>query len=535
MNSILINNEYKIYDNLIEFEEYYLIKDNNAYKIIVEKRSNEIIFKCKNYETKLYNNDLSVIIKSKFNSIDEAYDYIINLFNENKAKIKYILIKKEIKLIFQLCIYNKEKNIEIILLYKKNKNCIINEINKSFSKINNNIIDLRKEIKLLKKEAEELKIKNNKLYNNEKVSLKINNSQQNLEENKSIEISKNKNIKSKDNIEIKSNPKDIQYYEDITEDSYSYYYLDNTFSIFNSINNICYLIYSTKKKSIISYNLKNNSIISEIKNAHNEQISNFRYYLDIINKRDLIISISSCDNNIKLWNFYNWECLLNIKNVNKNGYLNSACIFRNIQYNFIIASNFTWFDNSESIKIFDLKGNKIKEINDSKNNTVFIDVYYDNKLSKNYIITGNIGHIKSYDYNKNKLYYKYSESNKDNKIHYSVIIHESEQLVKLIESSGDGNIRIWNFHSGNLLKKINVSDYYRLYGLCLWNNEYLFVGCEDKKIRIIEINKGIIIKNLIGHNNSILTIKKIIHPLYGESLISQAYESDKIKLWINKK
>ena len=149
MNSILINNEYKIYDNLIEFEEYYLLKDNNAYKIIVEKRRDEIIFKCKNYETKLYNNDLSVIIKSKFNSIDEAYDYIINIFDENKAKIKYILIKKEIKLILQLCIYNKEKNIEIILLYKKNTNDIINEINKSFSKIFNNIIDLRKEIKSL--------------------------------------------------------------------------------------------------------------------------------------------------------------------------------------------------------------------------------------------------------------------------------------------------------------------------------------------------------------------------------------------------
>ena len=227
--------------------------------------------------------------------------------------------------------------------------------------------------------------------------------------------------------------------------------------------------------------------------------------------------------------------MLNIKNVNKNGYLNSGCIFTNIKYNFIITSNFTWFDKSESIKVFDLKGNKIKEINDSKDNTAFIDIYYDHKLSKNYIITGNIGHIKSYDYNKNKLYYKYSENSKDTKIHYSVIIHESEQMVKLIESSGDGNIRIWNFHSGNLLKKINVSDYYRLYGLCLWNNEYLFVGCEDKKIRIIEINKGVIIKNLIGHNNSILTIKKIIHPLYGESLISQAYESDKIKLWINKK
>ena len=35
----------------------------------------------------------------------------------------------------------------------------------------------------------------------------------------------------------------------------------------------------------------------------------------------------------------------------------------------------------ESIKVFDFNGKKIKEMNDSKDNTVFIDSYYDNKIS----------------------------------------------------------------------------------------------------------------------------------------------------------
>ncbi len=37
---------------------------------------------------------------------------------------------------------------------------------------------------------------------------------------------------------------------------------------------------------------------------------------------------------------------------------------------------------------------------------LYIDVYYDKALCKNYILTGQECFIKSYDYNENKLYHK---------------------------------------------------------------------------------------------------------------------------------
>ena len=61
-------------------------------------------------------------------------------------------------------------------------------------------------------------------------------------------------------------------------------------------------IYIDKKNSIISYDIINNRKINEIKNAHKEYITYLRYYLDNINNRDLFISISYINNNIKLWN-----------------------------------------------------------------------------------------------------------------------------------------------------------------------------------------------------------------------------------------
>ena len=327
---------------------------------------------------------------------------------------------------------------------------------------------------------------------------------------------------------LKKDVENIQYISDLTKESYSYFYLDNTFTVFNSIDNILYLIYGTINKSIISCNLLEDKKVIEIKNAHKELITNFRYYLDKKNKRDLVISLSY-DNNIKLWNINNWECLSDIEEINKNGYLLSACFLHDNNNYYIITSNYS--DNSELLKVFDLNGNKVKELKNSGDDASFIDTYYDIKLNKNYIVTGNIGYVKSYDYIEEKLYHEYRENDLED--HCSIIIFDKDEIIKMIESSGDGNIRIWNFHTGELLQKLTITKK-RLFGMCLWDDEYLFVGCEDKTIKLIEIKSGEIINNLIGYNKVILTIKKIMHPKYGKCLLSQGNYNNQIKLWANK-
>ena len=351
------------------------------------------------------------------------------------------------------------------------------------------------------------------------------------EKNQYKEINNNKHLSNnKDNDEKLD---DIQFLENIVEDSFSRYWLDNTFCLFKSINNIIYIIYANENKSIILYHLIKNKKINEIKNAHNEYITNFRYYFDKICIRDLIISISCDDNNIKLWNIQNLELLADIKNINKDGYLYSAYFLTDKNQNYFITSNCNFEEKPcELIKIFDFNGNKIKEIENSNDRTYIIDSYYEKKKDKNYIIAGYCGYVKSYDYSKNKVYHKYDEN--DNKFHNSIIINSREDIVKLIESSCSGNIVIWNFHSGELLKRIRVSDEW-IYGICMWNIHFLFVGCKDGIIKLIELNKGKIVKDLIDHNNKVLTIKKINLPKYGQCLISQNCSNSYLKLWGIKK
>ena len=332
--------------------------------------------------------------------------------------------------------------------------------------------------------------------------------------------------------EYKTNPTNIEYYSDLTKDSYCQYsFLDNIFNIFKSINNILYLIYTNEMKSIFFYDLINNQKINEIKKAHKMTIFNIRHYLDTINKRDLIISISF-GNNIKLWNINNLECLFYFNHIYDCGTIYSACFINDNNKNYIITSNSDFPSNFGMIKIYDFEGNKVKEINESNDSTFFIDIFYDKKIRKNFIITGNYDYVKSYDYSDNKVYHKYCDSidhEKDKSVHISITINDFKNVIKLIESSYDGNIRIWNFHSGDLIKKIYISEY-QLNGICLWNNKYLFVGCHDKNMKLINLDNEEI-KDISGHKHYVLAIKKVIHPKLGECLISQGSLNDQIKLW----
>jgi WD40 repeat protein len=343
----------------------------------------------------------------------------------------------------------------------------------------------------------------------------------------------NQTIKNKiDNLSysFSSNPENIHFLKDLTNDSYTVN-LVNSFVIFKSIDNILVIIYTNNIGSLIAVNIIDNKKINEIKNAVCQLLINsFNHFLDKINKRDLIISLSLFDNEVKVWNFNNLECLIYIQKINKLGRLYSACFFNNNNNIFVLTSNYSICE-SEPIKVYDFDGKKINEINDSDNATYFINTYYDNKLKKNFIISGNKGYVTSYDYKENKIYNIYSDEN-NFKYHINIVINDLNGIINLFESCGDEYVRIWDFHSGELLNKIEVSN--DLYGLCLWNNNYIFAGCKNGIIKLINLSTGTVVKDLISHNKDVMTIKKILHPQYGECLISQGICYEKIKLWIIK-
>lgn len=319
-----------------------------------------------------------------------------------------------------------------ILISKKEKYISINHIN---YEINLNNIDLSKLLNLtinsinesyhfLVNLFEQKKVSIDEIKKNESIKLQLNKEEKKLKiilshkiNNKLYNKSKNKNKAS--------DPKNLSYFCDVPIFPYSPREFDNSFTSFISVYDIPYLIYSDYNSSIIAYNIGNNQTVIEIKKAHNLSISNLRHFVDKNNKRDLIISISCSDNNLKLWNVNDWSCIINIANIYFNSLLISACLLFDNNHNFIITSNFNFHTIPQKCKVFDFKGNKVEEIIDTNNindNIYFIDSYYDKSLSKNFIITCNAGYIKSYDFKQHKIYHIYHDNENNGSIHISVIL-----------------------------------------------------------------------------------------------------------------
>ena len=58
------------------------------------------------------------------------------------------------------------------------------------------------------------------------------------------------------------------------------------------------------------------------------------------------------------------------------------------------------------------------------------------------------------------------------------------------------------------------------------------VGCEDKSIKIIDLDNKRVISELRGHKNIVTMVRKLVHPQYGEFLVSQGHLNDGFKLWV---
>ena len=441
----------------INSKEYILDKDGKSYIIIIKQSDYRIIITSRQYQLMI--DDLQEFYKTNgylFESFNDLYKFIIDLFDENRAYISFLS--------------NNFMNIILRIFEEKI------ELNLPFYNL---IPDL------------------------------------------------------------------INFPKNLTYDAFTYYNYTNTFLIFNSINNNkLFLVFTTQEKNVKIYDIIDKKLVLEIRNSteDNKQITNFRHFYDEYNKRDLIMFIIGIKNCIKIWDAYNWECILELKNIYKEGNIYSSLILNdNIKNDlYIITSNCTLFKDSQPLKIYDLKGNFIKDIPDSNSKTFFLDIFHDIRHSKKYIISVNKEFVKSFDYEKNCCYKKYSDKPEGKKINFDGFFYSSvikffddNDFIQLIVSGDDGFIRIWDFHEGNLIKKIET-DKNCIFSLCLWNNDYLFGAGEDGRIKLIDLNAGVIINEIKGHNKMVCTIKKLIHPIYGECLVSQGFRKDQIILWRNK-
>ena len=236
---------------------------------------------------------------------------------------------------------------------------------------------------------------------------------------------------------------------------------------------------------------------------------------------------------VHLWNINTSKCLIGFK-VNENKYFN--CFGKTEVRNGCFAKIkgddiYIIFCVYKSVIIFDLNGNFISNIKYfDKELLDLIYYYYDENSSENYIIVSNDKYVVSFNLRKNKRYGLYINSAKTT----NIIIHHNIFNTKLI-AGGREEIRIWNFHTGQLLNSIGFPIKGCVPGyIGFWNEDYLLLG--HFTIYIIDIYKKIAVRESYMLENFSSNVKKIVLPKYGECLISQStlYDKNQIILWYNK-
>ena len=327
-------------------------------------------------------------------------------------------------------------------------------------------------------------------------------------------------------IKFTKDAKELIYKEDICSSAHKTNSIDKVFCAFKSFTGESLVVWGTPQYNIEFYDMEKEKIIKTIQRAHNQTIFSCRHYPNVRNRIDYIIS-SSYDRTVKVWDIKTYSYIVNISNAHSGYYIYSVSVIcdEKEDSNYIITSA-----PNEYMKVWDFTGKYIRKFGQNDESTYFIDVYYDNKDKKNYILNANSIDVKSYTFKTGDLYHKYKGSPQT--WHMSAIVNEAKKQQILIESDGNGYIRMWEFHTANLMKCISSSPTLNLRGICLWNDDYLFAAGNDYQVKLFDLTQGKFIKSFKGHTSTVCSIDKVVHPKYGECLISQGLDG-KLKMWVN--
>ena len=537
---------------------FFIKEENKSIDLLEIQTMNQII---KDYEKGELNNILIQFktIKEqstkKMNQIKETFLNLITFLIEN---LKYKNNEKldELKNIAQEN-YDNDKDYKLLLGIK------MPEVDKKSLDHNQKLIDFMNNgykltspqnfmnsVKFLNdtnKFIETSKKLNRKLYANEiitnneekkkllenKIDLLLNELEQKFD--KKMEQIESEIILSKDDtsiylssnnvIKFTKDAKELIYKEDICSSAHKTNSIDKVFCAFKSFSGESLVVWGTPQYNIEFFDLEKGQIIKTIQRAHNQTIFSCRHYPHIKNRIDYLIT-SSYDRTVKIWDLKTFAYIVNISNAHSGYYIYSVSVLcdEKDDTNYVITSA-----PNEYMKIWDFSGKYIRNVGQNDESTYFIDVYYDSREKKNYILNANSVDVKSYTFKNGELYHKYKGMPQT--WHMSAVVNETKTQQILIESDGNGYIRMWDFHSGNLIKSITSSPTLNLRGICLWNDEFLFAAGNDYQVKLYDLIQGKFVKSLKGHTSTVCSIEKVVHPKYGECLISQGLDG-KLKMWI---
>ena len=519
------------------------IKEEFNKKDMIIQKLNEKIINQENIINKIKNN-INDIINQKFKELENNFNTKINNVENNLINNKiYDNVNNK------LTKGNENDEINNFSLFKEDKNEIINDVNnKSNNKEHDMENKLIEQINIINNKIKEINNKNKQtdIIINE-IQSKINdfNKQLNTEiknyinnKNNEKKLTNYYNYISKINYKFKEEPQNLKFKFDITN--------TNTSCGWNDMIEI-FICYKDNKEYLVSPNcnnfnldifllLDNQKILSL--EGHKNKIRTVRYFINDKNFNEYLIS--GDDNKIVIiWDITdNYNIKYKIDTKYEHNIYSCLLVFPhstiNNNNNYIITSTYNQSDDNEksATKIYSLEnGQFIRYITNTNNNIIYYLLYWHNKKNNKYYII-QFSYCKILITNLSEEQEFYSELvQQPEESHFSGFIFTRKNTDYLCSSSKNGYINIWDLYSQKIFKVININKS-KLSHIIEWNNKYIIAACyENKSFKIMDLDKNKIISEIQGlHLKDLYCIKKVYHPIYGESLLSSS--GDKcIKLW----
>ena len=528
--------------------------DDNTISLIIKFN---IIFDEVTHELKLYKIYMNTNDKFNFlyNEIKLIQQKLENVNTNKNNEIEQI--QKKIKEM-DLSLIKKNEEINKINLAIKERENIINEqkemlikLNNTIVELNNSLIEKENRIKIVedKLEEKEIIINNldiiikNKEINDNEISYQLKNTMNEINNDLNVKYNELLNMISnlehnefikKINYKFEKDPQGLKFRQNIINSNASYGWNDIFEVYISRKDNKEYLVSPNNnnyKLDVIS--LLENKVTVSLK-GHNNHIRTIRYFINNINSEEYLISADN-DIIVIIWEItYDFNMKFKI-NTNYSDNIYSCLLLFDLinENNYIVTSSYAQLEDNEksATKLYSLEnGQLIKYISYSNKSAVYYLLsWYNKNNNKYYIVQFTFKAILINSVIDDELYCELIQEPEDN--HLSGFIYNSDNKDYLCSSSYNGYIHLWDLFNKSIYKIISTNDCV-LCNIIQWNNKYSIVADYDNKsFKIIDFEKGQVVKDIKGeHTDKVPCIKKIYHPLYGESLLTSGQDNT-IKLW----
>ena len=307
--------------------------------------------------------------------------------------------------------------------------------------------------------------------------------------------------------------------------------INDIFDIYYSFNenNELYLITADDNSAISITRLRDNQLVKSL-GGNKGNINMIRHFYNQKNQRDYLI-VSFKDSNVKLWDLtdnYNLKYSLNI-HYSENTSIFSCLLYFPENYDDYLITSSNNNEGEDYTKIYNFEnGSFIKNLE----NTNRVDIYYlllwNKNDDKDYLIQCSNRCVLIHDLKTKELMKIFQSENST--IHNSACIIRKNNIDYLYVGNVNGIIDIWDL---NNLQQKGIITYKKsyFYHLISWNNKYILVaekfsGC----IVVIDTTLNKVINVIKVDETFVNSLKKMNHPIYGESLLSYDF-NNKIILW----